>query len=249
VTSTTRGDAACLGVDRPSGLQRAKQRRRRLRLDPDDPDPPSVPRGDAADQPAAADRDEKRVEIGELFFDLAAERRLPKQCLALVEGMDRRGAGLRRPGLARGKRVVVALTADDEIGAIAANARYLDGRGGVRHEDPGGNPEALRGERDCRAVVAARGRDDPGRRHGPGQQVREGAAHLERARMLQLFELEGDPGGRHAEIGSVQREDRRAPQVRPDRCLDVEDRCAIYRSFGYRHSPSSAIRYSRRAHV
>src|SRR5436190_591301 len=77
-----------------------------------------VPGGHAADQAAAADRDEHGVEIGRLLGELAAERALTEQRLGLIERVHLERAGFRRPCFARGERIGISSAADDEIGAV-----------------------------------------------------------------------------------------------------------------------------------
>ena len=95
-------------VDGLAGLERHGQRRR-ASARRHDLDAAGEPGGDAADQAAAADRDQQGVEIGQLFLELQPERALADQGLGLVEGVDRHRAGLRRPCFARGQRIGVAL--------------------------------------------------------------------------------------------------------------------------------------------
>src|SRR5205807_673264 len=105
-------------VDGPAGFERVVQRRRAVRFDGDDADAACVPRGDAADEPAAADGDEHRVEIGRLALELETQRPLTEQRLSLIERVDWQGARLGGPPLAGGNRVVVPIAADDEIDAV-----------------------------------------------------------------------------------------------------------------------------------
>ena len=159
----------------------------RLRLDADDRHAPAVPGGDAADQPAAADRDEQRVEVRRLSCaSSSAEGALAEQRLGLVVGVDRharrcsrrtprsrparRRSGRRpRPGRRRSRGCVSALAGEATLGTkIVA-----------------GIAELLRGVGDRRAVVAARGRDHAAVGTSRGQQVGERAARLERAGVLQ----------------------------------------------------------------
>ena len=56
---------------------------------PIDLDAALVPGGDAADQPAAADRDQQRVEVGRLLLELEADAARAQHGLDLVEGVDR----------------------------------------------------------------------------------------------------------------------------------------------------------------
>ncbi len=96
-------------------------------------------------------------------------------------------------------------------------------------------PEPPRGERDGDAVVAAgRGRD-AGARHGAGHEVVERAARLERARVLEQLELEGERG--FAEGARVRREERCAPDVGRDEVVGRED---VGGSDGEGHPPTLA---------
>jgi len=60
------------------------------------------------------------------------------------------------------------VVADNQIGAIIADALDLGGRRDARHEDLGGLGQFLRGIGDSGTVIAARGSNDTGRRHFPG---------------------------------------------------------------------------------
>ena len=90
-------DPAGLGIDRLARRERLRQRRRALGLDPDDARLPRVPGRDAADEAAAAHRDQQRVEVRGLARQLEPERALAEQRLLLIEGMHRQGAGAAPP--------------------------------------------------------------------------------------------------------------------------------------------------------
>ena len=83
-----------LDIDRCLGGERREQRVRRGRLDADDADATLVPRRNATDQSAAADRDQQRVDVRCLGFELQSDRTLAEQCLGLIVGMDPESAGL-----------------------------------------------------------------------------------------------------------------------------------------------------------
>ena len=85
------------------------QGRRQLRLYGDDARRPAIPRGNAADQSAAADRDQERVDVGRVLFQFQPDRALAKQGLLLVKGVNRHGAGLRDMDLACRQRIGRAL--------------------------------------------------------------------------------------------------------------------------------------------
>src|SRR5262249_38900831 len=81
-------DAAGWSVDRPASSQRFRQRWGLLGFDADQMCVPRVPAGDAADQSAAANCDENRIEIGHLNLQLEAQCSLPEKSLDLVEGVN-----------------------------------------------------------------------------------------------------------------------------------------------------------------
>ncbi|MHC2740901.1 hypothetical protein ACVMFA_006688 [Bradyrhizobium liaoningense] len=190
--------------------------RRLLRLDRDDARPAGVPRRNAADQPAAADRHQQRVDVWRVLLQLQSDAALAEQGFGLIVGMDGKRPGLRDMRLARGERIGVAAARDHKLCAISPDPLGLGRRGDVRHEDRGGNAEPLRRIGHGRAVIAAGRGDDTGLRHLPQQQVGEGAARLERSGMLQHLELEPEGRGRQAEIGKIGVKERRAPDMRTD---------------------------------
>ncbi len=160
--------------------------------------------------------------------------------------MDRQRAGARDLGNAGVIGIGVALAADHQIGAIGADARDLGRRRHRRHEDLRRHAAAHRGVGDRGAVVAARRRDHAGRRHRAGQQIGEGTARLERARMLQLLELEGQCCAPKTEIlpeiGAVELDHGRAPDIRPDHALGRGDVVAINLGLGHARSLILAAR-------
>lgn len=117
-----RSDAARRRVDRLAGRERHVERRRLLGLDGNDPDPTLIPGGDAADQATAADSDQQRIDIGQVFLDLPAERALADKRLGLVEGMDLQRACPFGEDFAGGQRIGIAVAADDEVGAETPDA-------------------------------------------------------------------------------------------------------------------------------
>src|SRR5262245_33095747 len=84
-----RRDAARFGVDRFSGLERLIECGRGLRLDADNLDTAGIPACDAANKPAAADRDKERVEVRGLFLDFQTNCPLAEQRSHLIVRMDR----------------------------------------------------------------------------------------------------------------------------------------------------------------
>ena len=209
-------DAARRRIHRPARFQRLGQRGRAFRFDADNADRARAPGGDAADQPAAANRDDHCLDVRRLHRQLETERALTEQRLGLVEGVHGERAGLFRPRLARRQRVGVAVAADDEIGAAGADPRNLGGRRDRGHENLRRHLELHRGERHGGAVIAARGRDHARARNRAGEQVREGATRLERSGPLELFELESDAPGGHAEVAAGNIDGRRPADMRRD---------------------------------
>src|SRR6185312_12398863 len=94
--------------------------------------------------------------------------------------------------LARLERIGIALAADLELGAVAADLLDLRGRGDHGNENRGAHAELHRRIRDRRAVVAARCRDDARLRQAAREQAVERAARLERSGVLQVLELEDE---------------------------------------------------------
>ena len=160
----------------------------------------AAPGGDAADQAAAAHRDQQRVEIGALLRPLERDRALAGEDLVLVVGMHDERAAPGGEGLAGGEGLCVALAGQVQRGAQRAQPGLLGSRRGGRNEDVRGQAEVGRRQRDRDAVVAARRGDHAGAAqlggrgwffHGREDAV-EGAAGLEGARALQAFELQVD---------------------------------------------------------
>jgi hypothetical protein len=209
--------------------ERTLERRRSFRLDGDDFDAARVPGGDAADMPAAADRDEQRIEAGRLLLKLQADAALAEQRLRLVEGVHGKRARLRDIGFARGERVGVELAADREIGAVLADARDLGRRGNARQENLRRDAKPHGGVAHRDAVIAARSRADARRRNPTHQEIGEGAARLERAGVLHELEFERERHRIEAEVAAVRFHHRRAPDVRPYQLIGRRDAVAVNR--------------------
>ena len=86
-----------------------------------------------------------------------------------------------------------------------------------------GMPQPHRGVRDRRAVVAARRGDHACGRRVAKQQVGKGAAGLERAGVLQLFELEGQRERRQPEVGAARLDDWGDADIGRDGGVDALD--------------------------
>ena len=187
------------GIDGPAGRERLRQRRRGLGLDAHHPDPAGVPGRDAADQAAAADGHQQGVEVGGLLGQLEPERALAEQRLRLIEGVHRPS----RPTARSTPRWPPARRRSDRR-TTTSSAPYsrmrcdLHGRRHRGHEDPRGHAQSPGRVGDGGAVVAARGGHHARRRDRPQQQIGEGAPRLERSRVLQLLELQGEGKGASA---------------------------------------------------
>ena len=144
---------------------------------------PAEPRGDAADQAAAAHRHEHRVGVGHLLGQLDADRALPGHDLGLVERVHPAGAGLGRAlagGRARRRR-----------SSRRPRARRRPARARGRSW-PRGRWTARRSRRDGRGSRAAYATASPkfpplaaitpGVGNLGGEHLAERAARLERAR-------------------------------------------------------------------
>jgi hypothetical protein len=117
---------------------------------------------------------------------------------------------------ARGQRIGIARARNDKLGAVTPDALDLGGRGDVGQKNRGGHAEPLRRIGDRRAMIAAGGRDHAGRGYLAQQQIGKGAARLERAGMLQQFQLESDRQRRQAEIGEIGGKQRCAADIGAD---------------------------------
>jgi hypothetical protein len=136
--------AQALRIARKHSRLRAKDAHmRRERLDG---------RGHAADEPAAADRDNDRVGLRALGEDLEPDGTLPRHDQLVIErrhhGRTPLGAELRRDCKPLGR------IAQHELRPQRADGCLLDGRGRARHDDAGMRAEVLRGIGHRTAMVA-----------------------------------------------------------------------------------------------
>jgi len=202
----------------------------------------SVPRCDSGEKASPADAHQHGVEIRCLCLQLEAQRALAEDGLLLVEGVDRKRLALLRPRLAGGQRLGVRLAADDQVGSVAPDPVDLRRGGDARDEDLRRKPQAPRGEGHRHPVVSAGRRDHPGRRNPAQGEIGEGASDLERPRVLQELELEGDSHARNADLLASERDHRRAPDVAADRLLGGDD----LRAGAEIHGPETDIVFPRR---
>ena len=149
---------------------------------------------DPGDQPAAADGDDDRVEVGVLLEQLEADGALTRDHGAIVEGVREDAVfflfDLTR--LAVGGVIVTAV--EDDLCAELARAGDLDQRGSFGHDDLGRHPQPgpVVGDGLC-VVSCARGDDASASLLGrQGHQLVAGAALLEGAGDVMILELEVD---------------------------------------------------------
>src|SRR5688572_19423727 len=128
--------------------------------------------------------------------------------------MDQERAALRRILIASLLRVLIALSADDDLCAELLDLVNLHHRRDPRDKDARRPPQTLCGIRDRSAMISSRGRGDTRRAYATRQQVIEGAARFKRAGMLQILKLE-----RRAELVSEERRGRSNIGREPRRCL------------------------------
>src|SRR5262245_26621067 len=198
-----RRDAPRFGVDRFSSLESLIECGRGLRLDADYLDTAGVPACDAANKPAAADRDKERVEVRDLFLDFQTNCPLAEQRSHLIVRMERERPTLPAPGYTRGKRVRIAFSLYDQVRAITTDLLNLRLRCDAGHKNCSLHPELHSGIGDRHAMIAAGGRYDAGLWEAVGEQVREGAARLERTRMLKGLQLKTHPRRAETEIDAA----------------------------------------------
>ena len=167
---------------------------------------------DARGQPAAADRHDQLREVGHVLEQLEAERALAGHDVRVVERMHERQPALARALVRGGEALVQRRAADVHDRALAAGGLGLGDRRVGGDEDLAQHAARGRGRRESLGVVAGRRGDDAARAALLAQRGELGrrAAHLERARELEVLGLE-----HHLPAGALgdraRREHRRAP--------------------------------------
>ena len=204
-----------LGRHRPPLLQRGRERGAGGDLHADDLDlrPRRLDRDrDPGGQPAAADRHDQLGEIGHVLEQLEPERALAGHDVRVVERMHERQPALARALVRGGEALVQRRAADVHDRALAARRLGLGDRRVRGDEHLAQHAPRGRGRREPLGVVAGRCGDDAARAALLPQRRQLGrrAAHLERARELEVLGLQ-----RHLPAGALgdraRREDRRAP--------------------------------------
>ena len=203
-----RGERVDGYVNRLFRLQRGVERARAFRLDADDLDPASKPGGDAGDEPAAADRNEDRVELlkpqsFDVLLPFERHRPLAGHRLDRIVRMDQERAALGDIRVAPLLRLGIGRAPDHRFRPVSLDLRDLGGRGDFRHEDARADPELLGGESDGGAVIAARSGGATGRGCRSRKKIVEGAPRFERTCRLQAFELERQRSGSAPAVGEA----------------------------------------------
>src|SRR5882672_6141338 len=155
-------------------------------------------RGDRAtrDQPAAAHRDEKIVELARILDQLLGRRALTRDHLRIVERRDHGETPLAYDPLGHFLTGLLTLVVEHDLGAVAAGGLDLDG-GSVRgHHDGDADAEKLpRKSHGLRVVARGEGQHAAlALRRCELRERVERAAELESADALQVLALEEDFG-------------------------------------------------------
>jgi hypothetical protein len=170
-------------------LQRGSDARGALGLDADHAGVgPALDRGGhSRDQPAAADRDDHGIHLGEFLDDFQAERPLPGHHVGVVEGVDVGAALLAGDLVGALLGLVVVDAMEDDLPAVVLGRVDLRDRSGFGHDDLGVDARPRGGQRDALGVVARARRDDARRSLGIGERVNpvRRPPDLERARALE----------------------------------------------------------------
>src|SRR5262245_4028039 len=147
--------------------------------------------GDAADQPAAADRNNYDVERDLFFEQFQADSPLSRDDGFVIESMDERHPLFRRDMSGVGERLVIIRAMQHDLAAQIARVRDLDQWRGSGHDDSRFNAESRRVIGHALRVVARAGGDDARTLLGLTQlqKLIERAALFEAPRHLQIFKL------------------------------------------------------------
>src|SRR5690606_4471964 len=184
-------------------LERPGESRCTSRLHPHQPHAAPEPARQPADQAAAADGDQERVELGHLGKQPQPYGSLPQDGFHLIESVQRQGAGGLLPRFTRCQGIGIALALYDKLGPVVADKLLLRRGGNPRNEDPRGNLQGAGGTSYCGAVIAARGSDDPRWRNSPQQQIGKSSPGLKGAGALQELQFQGKRTAAEVEVGGV----------------------------------------------
>jgi hypothetical protein len=175
-----------------------------------------------------------------LCLEFEPDGSLSGERLDLVVGMNAERACFRLECLARRQRIGVTGAADLERRPERGDGGLLRWARDLRNEDRGRMTELAGGKGDGRAVVAARGCGHARFGHRPRHEVRERAARLEAAGMLQQFELQRKRSPIEAKVRKIDIEHRCATDMRPDRMVGRSDLFARYARIHFAVPRSSA---------
>ena len=134
-----------------------------LGLDGDHADAVADRRVDAADQPAAADRDDHGVGVRRVLFDLEPDGALPGEHERVVERMHKSAAGLFDECVEPRERVAGPGRLEVDRRAVAAGGRDLLVGRALPHDDERVDPLGCGAERNGLRVVAGADRDHAAR--------------------------------------------------------------------------------------
>ena len=203
-----------------SAVERVPERWIERGLRPDDLDRRLARTGGdriAGDEPAAADGNDQRVEVGGVFQHFERDGALAGDHQRIVIGVDEGQAALARDGLRAHLRLRHAFAVEHDLGAVGLRGLDLHERRRHRHDDGGRDRQARGVVGDRLRVVARRHGDDAAfarRRIERGELV-ERAAVLERVGDLQVLVFDEDLGaGQRREFR--RRQHRRAQHVPGD---------------------------------
>ncbi len=150
--------------------------------------------GDAADQATAADGDENGFGEGVLAEDLEADGALAGDDIRVIEGVNEGEAFGGGAAFGLGEGFVETLAEEDDFAAEVFGGVDLGDGGMLGHVDDGADAEAGGVIGEALAVIAGRGADNAAgaffRRQE--EELVEGAALLEAAGHVEVFELEVD---------------------------------------------------------
>jgi hypothetical protein len=209
------GDRAGDDRDRAAGGQGGGQGGGALGLDRDHPAVGvGVPHGQggAAGEAAAPDAHHPDVDRAGVLDQLQGDGALAGDDLGVVEGVDEGEAALALEPLALGERLGGGVAVQDHLGAVAPAGGHLGGGAVGRHDHGRLGPGLGRRPGHGGAVVAGGDAHQPPLAGlvGQGELAVEGAAGLERARLLDRLVLDQDLGagapvesGRGAHRGPV----------------------------------------------
>ena len=160
----------------------------------------------AGEQPAAADRDDQRVDLGHILEHFERDRPLPRGDMRIIERMDEGQPALDFQ-LARMRiGIVVFLAEQDDFGAVARSAYTFTCRRRLRHHDGDRHAQPLAVIGQPLRMIARRCRDHA-RARAPRvhqQQRVERAAFLVGRGELQVLELQPDCRRRSSRTASAE---------------------------------------------